>query len=303
MCLLTAPKKPKTDVYLFVYDLSHGVSNLLSESLLGSSVQFQHKCVFAGKHLEGIWHTAVVVFGSEYFFGVHGVRKCKPVRSALVSDACLTHFVTGNTSAFLTLLHGREGTYDLFEHNCIYFSEDVIRHLTGKSIPEEILHLPSEILSTPIGQVVKPAVEGILQVMNRESQLVKEIRRVVYGAGSGRQNASLLIVCKSSFHLNHLPNVICSLPPVLALFRPPCPSSSPFPHPTPLSTPTSPTPLHLSSTPYSCFYPSSSPSILTLPSFPTVEKSYGEATCNQVGGPGESVVLSLTQIVTHSGVR
>uniref|UniRef100_A0A0X3PM09 Desumoylating isopeptidase 1 n=1 Tax=Schistocephalus solidus TaxID=70667 RepID=A0A0X3PM09_SCHSO len=84
----------------------------------------------------------------------------------------------------------REGTYDLFEHNCIYFSEDVIRHLTGKSIPEEILHLPSEILSTPIGQVVKPAVEGILQVMNRESQLVKEIRRVVYGAGSGKRSIS-----------------------------------------------------------------------------------------------------------------
>uniref|UniRef100_A0A0X3PIL8 Desumoylating isopeptidase 1 n=2 Tax=Schistocephalus solidus TaxID=70667 RepID=A0A0X3PIL8_SCHSO len=185
MCLLTAPKKPKTDVYLFVYDLSHGVSNLLSESLLG-------------KHLEGIWHTAVVVFGSEYFFGVHGVRKCKPGalsigkpnKRLLIGQ---TEFTEEEILEFIQKMADgpyREGTYDLFEHNCIYFSEDVIRHLTGKSIPEEILHLPSEILSTPIGQVVKPAVEGILQVMNRESQLVKEIRRVVYGAGSGKRSIS-----------------------------------------------------------------------------------------------------------------
>ncbi|VDL89089.1 unnamed protein product [Schistocephalus solidus] len=32
----------------------------------------------------------------------------------------------------------------------------------------------------------------------------------------------------------------------------------------------------LCSSSYSCFYPSSSPSILTRPSFPMVEKSYGE---------------------------
>ncbi|VDL94513.1 unnamed protein product [Schistocephalus solidus] len=66
---------------------------------------------------------------------------------------------------------------------------------------------------------------------------------------------------------------VCSLPPVLALSRPPCPSSSPFP---PHSPPTSPLPPPLSSSSFSCLYPSSSSSIITLPSFPTVEICYGE---------------------------
>ncbi|VDL93636.1 unnamed protein product [Schistocephalus solidus] len=58
-------------------------------------------------------------------------------------------------------------------------------------------------------------------------------------------------------------SVLPALPPLL------------FPPP-PLFPPTSPSPPPLSSSSYSCFYPSSSPSILTLPSFSTVEKSYGE---------------------------
>ncbi|VDL89047.1 unnamed protein product [Schistocephalus solidus] len=49
-----------------------------------------------------------------------------------------------------------------------------------------------------------------------------------------------------------------------------------FSHSTSLFPSYSPPPPPLSSSSYSCFYSSSSPSILTLPSFPTVEKSYGE---------------------------
>ncbi|VDL98635.1 unnamed protein product [Schistocephalus solidus] len=68
------------------------------------------------------------------------------------------------------------------------------------------------------------------------------------------------------------PGTSAPFPPVLALSRPLCPSSSHFP-------PQSSLPSYFASTPsssYSFFYPSSSPSILTLISFPTVENSYGE---------------------------
>ncbi|VDM03855.1 unnamed protein product [Schistocephalus solidus] len=47
-------------------------------------------------------------------------------------------------------------------------------------------------------------------------------------------------------------------------------------HPTPLSPATSPPPPPLFSSSYSCYFLSSSPSILTLPSFPTVEMSFDE---------------------------
>ncbi|VDL92044.1 unnamed protein product [Schistocephalus solidus] len=63
------------------------------------------------------------------------------------------------------------------------------------------------------------------------------------------------------FPLFLLSPVFPAIPPLF--FPPHSPSTSPPPHP-------------LSSSSYSCFYPSSSPSILTLPAFFTVEKTYGE---------------------------
>lgn len=43
-------------VTLYVYDLSMGLANTFSRQ-------------FVGQHFEGIWHTGIVVFGTEYFFG------------------------------------------------------------------------------------------------------------------------------------------------------------------------------------------------------------------------------------------
>lgn len=43
-------------VTLYVYDLSMGLANMYSR-------------LFVGQHFEGIWHTGIVVFGTEYFYG------------------------------------------------------------------------------------------------------------------------------------------------------------------------------------------------------------------------------------------
>jgi desumoylating isopeptidase 1 len=43
-------------VEMWVYDLSGGMARLLSQSLTGTQI-------------DGIWHTSVVVFGKEVFFG------------------------------------------------------------------------------------------------------------------------------------------------------------------------------------------------------------------------------------------
>lgn len=44
------------EVVVHVYDLSAGMAAALSQSLIG-------------KQIDGVWHTGVVVFGREYFFG------------------------------------------------------------------------------------------------------------------------------------------------------------------------------------------------------------------------------------------
>ncbi len=39
-------------------------------------------------------------------------------------------------------------TYDLFANNCNNFSNEVAQFLTGQSIPDNIVNLPSEVLET-----------------------------------------------------------------------------------------------------------------------------------------------------------
>lgn len=34
---------------------------------------------FTGKRIDGIWHTSIVVYEREYFFGSGGVESCTPV--------------------------------------------------------------------------------------------------------------------------------------------------------------------------------------------------------------------------------
>jgi len=50
-------------VKLYVYDLSMGMARQFSQA-------------FVGRQFEGIWHTGIVVYGNEYFFG--GGLQCMP---------------------------------------------------------------------------------------------------------------------------------------------------------------------------------------------------------------------------------
>jgi hypothetical protein len=46
-------------------------------------------------------------------------------------------------------------SYSLFTHNCNNFSEEVAQFLVNKSIPREILEMPSKILNTPFGKLIE----------------------------------------------------------------------------------------------------------------------------------------------------
>lgn len=53
-------------VLLYIYDLTNGMASMMSQMLLG-------------RHIEGIWHTAAVIYGREYFYGGQGVQSVPPV--------------------------------------------------------------------------------------------------------------------------------------------------------------------------------------------------------------------------------
>lgn len=138
-------------VYLLVYDLSHGMAKHFS-------------LIFLGKQIDAIYHTSIVYFGKEYFFGQDGIcvmpfsDGCNNMGRP-ISKICLgyseiplvlfqEYISTLNSSTFGV------GTYDLFKHNCNNFSNEVAQFLTGVGIPEEIINLPSEVLSTNFGQIL-----------------------------------------------------------------------------------------------------------------------------------------------------
>ncbi|XP_025200789.1 uncharacterized protein LOC112598510 isoform X4 [Melanaphis sacchari] len=142
------------EVLLYVYDLTGGMAKSLGQTLLQ-------------KNIEGIWHTAIIVFGKEYFFGSNGISVCDPGTTAL-GNPLRTHSL-GRTclpeDVFQEYLRGLEqdtysaDKYNLLRHNCNNFSNEISQFLCGNCIPSYILDLPNEILNTPFGQQLAPVLE------------------------------------------------------------------------------------------------------------------------------------------------
>ncbi|CAN6486225.1 unnamed protein product [Victoria cruziana] len=134
-------------VMLNVYDLSKGLARQLSTTLLG-------------KAIEAIWHTGVVVYGSEYYFG-GGIQK-DPVGTTpygtpmKVIDLGVTYVPKDLFEHYLEDISPRytAETYNLLRHNCNNFSNEVAQFLIGVSIPDYILQLPNEVMSSPMGALI-----------------------------------------------------------------------------------------------------------------------------------------------------
>lgn len=139
-----------SEILLYIYDMSKGMAKAFS-------------AMFLGKELPGIWHTSVVAYDREYFFGSFGIESCSAGETVLGEpDQILPlGFSQLPYSLFLEYLFSlgestfAPKTYNLLEHNCNNFSNELSIFLTGKSIPQEILDLPQEVLNTPIGQTLK----------------------------------------------------------------------------------------------------------------------------------------------------
>jgi len=141
-------------VQVYIYDLTQGMARTMGPALIG-------------RPLDGVWHTAVVVFGKEYFFGGSGIEFCNPGGTQLgqplkVEDLGETQI---NEDLFQDYLRTqsqdrfRGDRYDLLRHNCNNFSHETAQFLVGKGIPQHILDLPSEIMATPLGQMLAPMIQ------------------------------------------------------------------------------------------------------------------------------------------------
>ncbi|XP_024394796.1 uncharacterized protein [Physcomitrium patens] len=141
-------------VELYVYDLSQGLARQLSSQ-------------FLGKVIEGIWHTGVGVYGKEYFFG--GGIQSVPLKQSpygqpvQVAQLGTTEVPQEVFEEYLRDIQPRytQQTYSLMKHNCNNFSDEVCQFLVGSGIPEYILRLPEEVLSSPMGGLLRPMIENL----------------------------------------------------------------------------------------------------------------------------------------------
>lgn len=139
-------------VLLNVYDLSQGLARQMSSA-------------FLGKTIEGIWHTGVVVYGNEYYFGggiQHAPVGTTPYGTPIrVVDLGVTHLQKDVFESYLQEISPRytAQTYSLLTHNCNNFSNEVAQFLVGATIPEYILNLPNEVTSSPMGALMLPMIQ------------------------------------------------------------------------------------------------------------------------------------------------
>ncbi|KAJ7535719.1 hypothetical protein O6H91_12G043700 [Diphasiastrum complanatum] len=141
-------------VILHVYDLSQGLARQLSAS-------------FLGKAIEGIWHTGIVVYGHEFYFG-GGIQSCrlgltpygKPLR---VIDLGLTQVPKEVFEDYIHEITPRytAQTYNLLRHNCNNFTDEISQFLVGVGVPEYILRLPEEVSNSPMGALLMPMIEHL----------------------------------------------------------------------------------------------------------------------------------------------
>ncbi|KAK4849168.1 hypothetical protein QYF36_021693 [Acer negundo] len=141
-------------VSLHVYDLSQGLARQLSMT-------------FLGKAIEGIWHTGIVVYGTEYYFGggiQHGPAGTTPYGTPLrVVELGATQVPQDVFEMYLQEISPRytAETYSLLTHNCNNFSNEVAQFLVGVTIPEYVLNLPNEVMGSPMGALILPMIQNL----------------------------------------------------------------------------------------------------------------------------------------------
>jgi hypothetical protein len=176
-----------SDVHLAIYDLSMGMARSLSTQFLGPS-----------HAIEIIPHTALIVYGREYFFG-RGIEWCSPqefratrgihpieVKSLGRTNKTQTEFENWCFEQGRNGIFGME-SYDLLTRNCNNFSHEAALHGLGltSGVPQWILDVPSKFLSSPMGMMVRPILEG-MQLSNNAPT------NVMHGGAGARQHAPVV---------------------------------------------------------------------------------------------------------------
>ncbi len=202
-------------VQLAVYDLSRGMAIAMSQSLLG-------------QRIDGIWHTGIVVFGKEYYFG-GGIQVAPWGQFAQMNGLPASQVLDmGNTTKtqveFETYLRSISSqythmTYNLITNNCNNFADAICKFLTGHGIPSHIVDLPRIVFSTPGGAMLRPMIEsmqnnirqqygtGLDPFANAQSSSSAPSQNQIFNNPVGQQFESALSQSVTALAMNAIQNV------------------------------------------------------------------------------------------------
>ncbi|XP_068632236.1 uncharacterized protein [Battus philenor] len=146
-------------VDLYIYDLSNVLVSLLSPDILG-------------RPSAGMWHSAVVVFGREYFYGGAGVSACAPGSTQLGAPRQVERLGTTFVphQVFVDYLQGLATTtytaaaHRVLEHDCNRFSDEVAQFLCGARVPKHIVAQPEPEVSQPLRLALGALLDQMLPV-------------------------------------------------------------------------------------------------------------------------------------------
>ena len=67
-------------------------------------------------------------------------------------------------------------TYDVFNHNCNNFTDEVAMLVLGEGIPKDIVDLPKEFLATPLGKSIAPMMMGMQNNLTQSTNTLFDTR-------------------------------------------------------------------------------------------------------------------------------
>ncbi|KAG8902083.1 hypothetical protein FRC00_002002 [Tulasnella sp. 408] len=145
-------------VKLYVYDLSNGMARNMSFQL-------------TGKQIDGIWHTSVVVFGREVYYGPYnagpGIQVVLPGQShhgrpLKIEDVGETDIDEDTFWEYISEIQ-QEWTGDKVETAVMSSHEAVLTFISPQYHLLDFNYLPADFLSTPFGQSMRPMIDNMFR--------------------------------------------------------------------------------------------------------------------------------------------
>lgn len=142
--------RQKHEVWLYQYDISNGLASWAGPVALLRPV-------------EGIWHTGVICFGREYWYGGQCFESKpettpfgRPNKKTLIGATLCTRAELWDKINRELCREFTRDSYDVLTHNCNHFSDEVCMFLLNKHIPDEVRLQPEQFANSITAQALRP---------------------------------------------------------------------------------------------------------------------------------------------------